>query len=386
MRDTCRIVEIGVLDVQEWVRDMIKRNALYVGLFLLTASIVWWSAAKVDLPDDEINETSTSHEAIKNDASASKDEESAKNDSISSSNISRTSKLPPKEKKSPLARLANSKLNETAKVSLIREHILNSDYRINELIDELNDASELLSKDSLQELVFLSLQHCAEKFPFETKELVEKIDLSPFFTVFDEDSDKLVLEAVYTGFLKSGDAEILQEVKDSAAYSGLKITDVLQNLGSDNAMSWAVKNRSFLTDDEFDDIASIDLDDYKSLAIDKIYSNYNYAINWAKSFKKGSLEEAYAYSNIAIRQYMNESLHSQPKNWVNDIESEFARDRTTLGFALGASRFYKDDNLERSLKRMFRKNNFKKDEALTLIQDSTLPSDVKEELVRLNNS
>ena len=289
---------------------------------------------------------------------------------------------------SELLRIAKFNSDEYRKISLIKEHIKQSDYTISELVDELNNSHGNLSGDSLQELLFFSIEHFSTKNPQDTLAQLLRMDLENFFLDENSNTDvtKLLLSTAYAGFLKSGDSEIIKQVREEPQFKGLSVVNILRGLGTENALNWAIQNRGLLTDREFKQATNINVDKYKNLGRRKLDVNYNYALNWAKSFKKGSIEEAYALSNIAIQQSQDEAFHGHSKKWINDIQPGFARDRTTLGFALGASRFYGDETLEANLKKMYQRNQFNKTEAVTFIQDSSLPSDIKNELLELNES
>jgi hypothetical protein len=122
---------------------------------------------------------------------------------------------------------------------------------------------------------------------------------------------------------------------------------------------------------------------YKTISSEMAAVDYNKTLNWAFQLEEGSITQAYALSNISIRQGMDKELHDKPIDWFDSLPEGVVKDRTEIGYALGLSRFHNDVNLEFTLKKMIVEDNFDRSLSRTAIESSTLPSEVKDKLLSI---
>lgn len=348
-------------------------------LFLLFALLIVWAVGSLSVkkPLNEASEVEvSSREREKQPVSVAEDIQAYKT-AVKSKSVSI------KVIRSEMQKISDSNLSSYEKFKSLSEYLISSDMSLEVFLDELRGVSGSVNKDYFEQLFYLGLRNCSKKNPQEVFEILnddevrKSLDLQSFVTDYNEN---VIVDAIFTGFLESEDTSFISDLKKNEL--GLwDISETILNLGRKKAADWALKNKDLLTAQEFQKVINFRSDDYKTEAVNKSEQNINYALSWAKGFEKGSIESAYALSNVAVQQGQFQDKHNQETEWLTDFKAGFTRDRVTLGYALGTSRFYKDEELEKSLKDMFRKNDFKVEEAKALIQKSNLPEDVKSRLL-----
>ena len=226
----------------------------------------------------------------------------------------------------------------------------------------LNSSKELLSKEQL-EAAIIGLRAVS----WDTTGL----------TGLDAEHVKMLQQSIYSNDIDQAYnyADLLKNDPSKRPYLSEFITN-LANTDFDAAQEW-------LNNLEDEGLRN---DLYKNLYADFSKNDYENILASAINLDDNSSDKAYALSNIAIQQTQRENLRDKDLSWINDLPEGFSRTRTEMGVVLGTSRYYKDFQLELTIKDMFTNNKFDAEAAKSAVQNSSLPDSEKRRIFELIGS
>ena len=197
----------------------------------------------------------------------------------------------------------------------------------------------------------------------------------------ESDDDYVKIVRSITGSLRYKDPKQVAALLEDMPFSFSD--DTAGSIEVYNLMtSWAQRNPQDAIDwvDSIEDNRQLKIIATKSVAANMVMKDYQGSMDWAESIQDSDMQ-AYAFSNIALKQSLKKLDHSD--EWIESLPTGFVKTRTVAGYALGALWRSRDTAAAAEFKQQLSADELNPAELIDTLQKSNLDEVSRNRMIEL---